>query len=156
MRQRGCQYPLASRTPGPVFSDTRPGGVTAGPLRIRHGLEPVGPLRTPLRPWTVVTPSPTSRFIVASASSGTQPTVSVCWATQLFVRSRHVAPVAQSRVALPAARYELLEHRRQQTRPLLRVLAQPTLAVAFPLRMPLVALILRLHAHHPAVLAEDP
>ena len=50
-----------------------------------------------LRPW-LPTSSPTSRFIVASSSSGTQPTVLVCWATpdRLPCRRRHCRPRGRS------------------------------------------------------------
>ena len=158
----GCSDGLfklpAIRLSGRVLPGTRrSGGLPPDHHGSSNGLETFVTTQGPSRPLTIDTSPPTSRSIVASSSApGTQPTVLVCWATQLFIRSRHVAPVTQSRVALPAARHELLEHRRQQSRPLLRVLAQPALAVAFPLRMSLVALILRLHAHHPAVLAEYP
>ena len=117
--------PLGGCSPAP---DT--GGLPPDHLGPFNGLVTFRTVSVP--PAMLPTSSPTSRFIVASASSGTQPTVSVCWATQLFIRSWHVACVAQSRITVPAARYELLEHRRQQSRPFLRVLAQPALAVALP------------------------
>ena len=132
VQQRGFQHPLASRAPGPVYSDTRPGGLRSDHSGSATALNQRGHSGPP-RPSTAVTPPRTLRSIAATSfASGTQPTVSVCWATQLFIRSWHVACVAQSRITLPAARYELLEHRRQQSRPFLRVLAQPALAVALP------------------------
>ena len=158
----GCSDGLfklpAIRLSGRVLPGTRrSGGLPSDHHGSSNGLETFVTTQGPSRPLAIDTrhppraPSSLPRHV-----SGTQSTVLVCWATQLFLRSRHVASVTQSRVALPAARHELLEHRRQQPRPLLRVLAQPAFAVAFPLRMSLVALILRLHAHHPAALAEYP
>ena len=60
-----------------------------------HGLETIGATQwSPLRPLTIDTSPPTSRSIVASLyAPGTQSTVLVYWATQLFIRSRHVAIV---------------------------------------------------------------
>ena len=96
-----CNQPLL--LPGGLPSD-HPGSSTTLNRRTTQD---------PLTALAIVISPPTSRSVVASPSApDTQPTALVCWATQLFIRSRHVASVTQSRVALPAARYEFLEHRR--------------------------------------------
>ena len=62
-----------------------------------HGLATIVTTMGPFRPLTIGTSSPTSRSIVAASSApGTQSTALVYWATQLFIRSRHVATVPQS------------------------------------------------------------
>ena len=62
-----------------------------------HGLATIVTTLGPPGHSTIDTSSHTSRFIVASSHApGTQPTVMVFWATQLFIRSRHVASMTQS------------------------------------------------------------
>ena len=97
----GCRDGLfklpAICTSGRVLPGTRHWRVTAGPSRSMYGLVTFVTTLGPSGQWPP-TSSPTSRFVVTSSSSGTQPTVLVCWATpdRRPCRRRHRRPRGRS------------------------------------------------------------